>query len=289
MPDAPGNTDIVVGIPSFNVEDTIGNVLYQTAAGLAEHFPGKNALIVVSDGGSTDGTQEACSRASLPGNLPLLFIQYPGPRGKGSAVRAIFEKAAERGARAVLLLDSDMRSITPDWVGRMLGPVYRGYDLVTPYYARHRFDGTITNSLVHPLVAALYGTSIRQPIGGDFALSGNLIRLLLSLSWRPEAYLFGIDIFITLTALSSGLRIAQACLGVKAHRPKDPAKPISGMFMEVAGSLFALCLRDQDLWLNGRKNHKAPILGGPMPDVRPRLRGARPCQTRNLREEWLAV
>jgi len=49
-----------------------------------------------------------------------------------------------------------------------------GWDHVAPLYVRHRNDGTITNSIAYPLTAALYGTRIRQPIGGDFGFSGRL-------------------------------------------------------------------------------------------------------------------
>ena len=49
-----------------------------------------------------------------------------------------------------------------------------GYEFVAPLYARHRYDGTITNTIVYPLTRALYGKRIRQPIGGDFGFSGDL-------------------------------------------------------------------------------------------------------------------
>jgi glucosylglycerate synthase len=31
------------------------------------------------------------------------------------------------------------------------------YDLVTPYYHRHKYDGTITNNIVYPLTRSHYG------------------------------------------------------------------------------------------------------------------------------------
>ena len=48
---------------------------------------------------------------------------------------------------------------------------------------RHKYDGTITNTIVYPLTRALYGKRIRQPIGGDFGFSG---RLASSISKRTS-------------------------------------------------------------------------------------------------------
>ena len=38
---AIGTVDLLVGIPSFNNERTIGHVVRAVVAGLAKHFPGK--------------------------------------------------------------------------------------------------------------------------------------------------------------------------------------------------------------------------------------------------------
>ena len=62
-----------------------------------------------------------------------------------------------------------------EWIELLAGPVLKGgYDYVAPLYARYKYDGTITNSIVYPLTRALYGQRIRQPIGGDFGFSGSL-------------------------------------------------------------------------------------------------------------------
>ena len=54
--------------------------------------------------------------------------------------------------------------------------LHDGFDYVAPLYLRHKYDGTITNSIVYPLTRALYGREVRQPIGGDFGFSGRLPR-----------------------------------------------------------------------------------------------------------------
>ena len=92
------------------------------------------------------------------------------------------------------MVDSDLRSITPEWIELLLAPVLRDRcDFVAPLYLRHKYDGTITNSIVYPLTRSLYGKEVRQPIGGDFGFSGRLA-VALSLEarlghrrWRASA------------------------------------------------------------------------------------------------------
>lgn len=92
-------------------------------------------------------------------------------------MKAIMEFSLEQGAQTVVFLDSDLRSVKPWWVERLAGPILRGEaDYVTPFYLRHRFDGTITNNVCFPMTSALYGKKVRQPIGGDFGVGKNSLR-----------------------------------------------------------------------------------------------------------------
>ena len=155
--------DILVGIPSFNNAGTIGHVVRAVKAGLAKYFPEHRCVIVNSDGGSTDGTPDVVLQEQIY-DYETILVQHPlfpihkistpydGIPGKGSAFRTIFRIAEEVQAEACAVLDADLRSVTPEWVELLIRPVLDGrFDYVTPYYLRHKFDGTITNSIVHPL------------------------------------------------------------------------------------------------------------------------------------------
>src|SRR2546426_11803905 len=167
--------DLVVGIPSFRNAATIGHVTKTAAEGLRRHFPEMRAVIVNADGGSEDGTPDRV-RASADG-VPTVAGRYEGRSGKGSAFRAIFEAVGLLDAKACGVVDSDLRSIPPEWIARLIGPVVRGEaDYVTPLYARHKHDGTITNTIAYPLTRALYGARVRQPIGGEFGFGADLAK-----------------------------------------------------------------------------------------------------------------
>jgi len=260
--DTIGEADIIVGIPSYNNARTIGHVVNAVTAGLAKYFPDQRSVLVNSDGGSKDGTSDIVARADLGTTRTILVRQpmrevmkvitaYQGIPGKGSAFRTVFEIAQRVKAKACVVVDSDLRSITPEWVQLLAEPVLReGFDYVCPLYSRHKFDGTITNSIVYPLVRSLYGRRIRQPIGGDFGFSGRLAGHYLEHDvWEGDVARFGIDIWMTTTALVGDYKVCQAYLGAKIHDAKDPGAHLSTMLMQVSGALFGQIEAHARHWL----------------------------------------
>ncbi len=269
-----GTADLVVGIPSYNNARTIAHVVRAVTAGLAKYFPDRPAVIVNSDGGSTDGTPEIVRQAAVSDYRTVLAAHplypvhrlttpYHGIPGKGSALRTVFDIAVRLGARACAVVDSDLRSITPEWVELLLGPVLReGFDFVAPLYRRHKYDGTITNSIVYPLTRALYGKRIRQPIGGDFGFSGRLAAHSLAQDvWHTDVARFGIDIWMTTTALTGGFRVCQAFLGAKIHDAKDPSVDLTTMFVQVVGSVFDLMEANVASWSKVNGSEAVPLFG----------------------------
>lgn len=268
-----GAADLLVGVPSFNNADTIGHVVRAVRAGLAKYFPGHKAVLVNADGGSTDGTPSIVANALV--DLELLFIgdqqsplhrivtPYHGIPGKGSAFRTIFEIARRLRVQACAVVDSDLRSITPEWVELLLRPIVQeGFDYVAPFYQRHKYDGTITNSIAYPLTRALYGYQVRQPIGGDFGFSGELACHYLNRHvWESDVARFGIDIWMTTEALTSGARVCQSFLGAKIHNPKDPAADLSDMLAQVTGALFSLMETHPTAWTSIRSSQPVPLFG----------------------------
>ncbi len=269
-----GSADLLVGIPSFNNAGTVGHVARTVAEGLRAHFPDATPVIVNADGGSKDGTSDVVARST--GAIPTITGAYVGPPGKGSAFRAIFEVATELGVQACAVVDSDLRSITPEWIKRLISPVReRSADYVTPLYARHKFDGTITNNVAYPLTRALYGLRLRQPIGGEFGFSPELARDFLDGTalggtdvWTTDVARFGIDIYMTTTALATGRRAVQAFLGAKIHDPKDPGSDLAPMFTQVVSTLFRLAIANADQWRDVRGS-KAPTIVGSIDPVEP--------------------
>ena len=268
------NADIIVGIPSFNNARTIGHVVLAVQAGLAKYFPDSKAVIVNSDGGSSDGTMEVVQNTFI-GDFESILLHhritpiskvvfpYSGISGKGSAFRSIFEIAQTLNAKACVVVDSDLRSITPEWIELLVKPVLDGgFDYVAPLYHRHKFDGTITNSIVYPLTRALYGKRVRQPIGGDFGFSGKLAQFYLTKDvWESDVARFGIDIWMTTTAIANGFKVAQSFLGAKIHDAKDPGTDLGNMLYQVVGATFDLMENYAAVWMPVRGSEPVATFG----------------------------
>lgn len=241
------DADILVGIPSFNNVLTASYVLSQVVKGLDTYFPNKRSAIFVSDGNSTDQTLTSVKKVNLPSEVKLIPALYMGISGKGRAIRAIFEAASYLKVQSIALVDSDLRSITPEWMRLLISPTMAGTGFVAPYYNRRKYDGTITNFLCYPVISSLFGKDVRQPIGGDFGLSIELVEELLdSPMWAlPDVCRFGIDIFETCTALAKKYKVKQAMLGVKNHDAKDPSSQLASMFRQVMNVMFT-CIEEYE-------------------------------------------
>ncbi len=111
---------------------------------------------------------------NTPTKVPKIYISTaPGVKGKGNNFKNLFEAAVELNAKAVVVVDADLKSITTGWIKYLAEPLLGRFDYVAPIYARHKYDGSITNHIAYPMLRAFYGLRVRQPIGGDFGFSGN--------------------------------------------------------------------------------------------------------------------
>lgn len=273
-----GAADIMVGIPSSRNAATIGHVVRAAQAGLVQYFPDLRPVVVNADADSPDGTGRVVVDTEPPdylerillvrprnrlGRVSLAYPAVDGVSGKGAALRAVLQMADALGVEALVVVDSDLRSIGPEWIELLAGPILKGgFDFVAPRYARYKWDGTITNLLAYPLTRALYGLRIRQPIGGDFGLSGDLVRHLLEQDdWTPDVSRFGVDAWLTTSAITGGFAVCEARLGAKIHDPKDPAADLGPMFSEVLGTILRLTGAHHARWAAVTASHDVPVYG----------------------------
>jgi len=246
-PSAVAEADLIVGIPSYNKADNIAFVVEKCNAGLRKYFPHLKSVIINVDNNSPDDTRNAFLNAV--NHVPKLYISTPGGvKGKGNNFYNLFREAVRLKAKAVVVVDADITSITPEWVLDLARPILNeGYDFASPLYSRNEYDGTITNNICYPLIYGILGKDIRQPIGGDFAFSGKLANYYLQQPWQETTFQYGIDIFMTLNAIVGGFRLCQVSLGAKIHKPSAPK--LGPMFTQVVDTLFKSLLACKDQWL----------------------------------------
>lgn len=255
--------ELVVGIPSFNEADGIQFVVEQATAGLSRYFPHLKTAVVNADNCSQDGTREAFLEShsnEVPNEVPKVYLSTPrGVRGKGNNFHNLFEFLAPFQPAAVVVVDADLKSIRPEWIRDLAGPILKGFDFVAPLYTRNEYDGTITNHICYPILYGLLGREIRQPIGGDFSFSGRLMEHWRKRNWDPNVRHYGVDIFMTLEAVLSDFSIAQTTLGEKIHKPSAPK--LGPMFTQVVDTLFHKLVEHRHSWrMNGANVVSPPIL-----------------------------
>lgn len=243
--------DIMVGVLCKDVETTVLNVLKTINEGLYRYFPDYTKAIVISQGKSTDKTDEAISLFHPYNSIKKIVTQDICEGGKGAGIMTIFEIAHEADAKCVVLIDGDLLSIKHGWVHSIANPIkYGRADLTVPYYIRDKYDGVITNNLVYPFTRALYGIDIRQPIAGEYGVSKNLYELLRKHPLFPPD--FGIDIFILTVAAAEGMYVKESLYSLKIHesttRYLEPEKFLIPMFRKVTSSMFEMAKYYHAYW-----------------------------------------
>jgi hypothetical protein len=255
--------EMVVAIPSYREAKLIGHPASQAAQGLKRYFADKSCVLINCDNNSDDGTKEAFFGADT-GDVPQIYLSTPpGVKGKGNNFHNLFRKVVQLKAQAVVVVDADLKSITPQWIKHLGEPLFNDFGYVAPLYVRHKYDGTITNAIAYPLTRALYGRRVRQPIGGDFGFSGDLARIYLSSpSWSEAVQNFGIDIWMTTLAMNNNVPICQAYMGrPKIHKPKDPGSDLGPMFSQVVGTIFNLMTQSTGYWMRVKWSRPTAIFG----------------------------
>jgi glycosyltransferase involved in cell wall biosynthesis len=110
---------IIVTIPAFNEEKTIGTVIKSVREVLAK----KNFSVLVVDDGSTDRTAEVSRQAGAE------VVSHPKNYGLAEAFRTEINEAIARKADVIVHTDADGQYIASD-IPKLLAKIDAGYDLV---------------------------------------------------------------------------------------------------------------------------------------------------------------
>ncbi len=261
-PNKVKKAEIVVCIPSYKEADSISYPTTQANKGLVKYFGDRTSVIINCDNNSPDGTGRVF--LDTPTDIPKIYLTTPpGVKGKGNNFRNLFQKVVDLKAKAIVVVDADLKSITPEWIKHLGEPLFNGFAYVAPLYVRHKYDGTITNGIAYPMTRALYGRRVRQPIGGDFGFSGKLAQVYLKSNvWDNAVANFGIDIWMTTLAINQRVQICQSFMGrPKIHRTKDPGADLGPMFRQVVGTIFSMMGYFDSLWTKVKYSRPTAIFG----------------------------
>ncbi len=272
---AVGEVDILVGVPTFNNRGTVEQVVNAIQLGLVKHFPRERVVLINPDGGSNDGTPEAVKNASVPdfrtliSSSPLRTIHristtYGGVDGRSNSWRIIMAAADLLRAKACAVLSPDLESITPEWIEALVRPIYKEqFDLVTPIYHRHKYDGLLVKNIIAPTIRSVYGVKVREPVGSEFGFSGRLACHYMEQDvWHEEFVRARTEIWMTTRAIADGFRLCQSFLGPKVHAPEPSAQNIVATIQDTLGALFRCMENQQSYWVSrSEPPQPVPVFG----------------------------
>jgi glucosylglycerate synthase len=270
-----GEVDIVVGLSTHNHAKTIGPLTAAIQAGILKCFPRERVAIINADGGSQDGTPELVAQASIDDmwreakvyalrTLHSISVRYAHTPDPGKALHTILAAADLLRAKACVLISPDSTTFEPDWLQRLVRPVYDdNFDLVCPVYTRQRSDGALVRNVLYPMTRSIYGCRIREPYGSEFAVSGHLAADFLGNGIGNEDWgRMGPEISITITAITGKYRVCQSFLGAKAHPPRDAHDMVTVMRRTV-GTLFSSLDSKFPVWSAISGSEAVPSFGTP--------------------------
>jgi glucosylglycerate synthase len=268
-----GEVDILVGLPTHNNAKTIGSIVHTIQSGILRGFPRERAVIVNADGGSRDGTPELVTGVSIddarPASNPYalrtlhsITTKYASSPASGVALRTILAAAELLRAKACVVMSPESANIEPDWISKLLRPIYDdGFDLVTPTYRRHKFEGLLITNLLYPMTRALYGLRIREAYSPEFGFSGRLGSQFLGQNvWNDGTDGAGVELRFTLAAIAGRYLICQSFLGEKDRIERRAADLVPAV-RQIVGTLFSALESDFPVWSAVAGSQPPPTTG----------------------------
>ncbi|HEU4438783.1 MAG TPA: hypothetical protein VFT36_06005, partial [Methylomirabilota bacterium] len=234
-----GTADLVIGLATAGPAPALAAVAAAVRTGLDAHFPGQSAAIAHVDQARSEETTAAV--ASALGDLRVVSV---GPlAGKddtldwAAAVRAVLTVGRRLEARAIVMLNAELASMTGEWLRGLASPVLKeDYGLVLPLYRRFRYDGTLTQALVVPLIRSLFGRQLAHPIAEEFGCSGPAAEVFLKDPvWETDLGRHGLEFWLPTAAIEQGFTVSQAVLGPRTVAPSaQPPAPLGPTVGRVA-------------------------------------------------------
>jgi hypothetical protein len=269
-----GEVDVLVGIPSFNNALTIANTVQAVEQSFQLGFARQRVVLVAVDGGSGDGTRDVVMNArtekssSGRGLTSLrteqrVVTQYANAPSAGLALRTILAAADLLRAKACAVVSPATPNVTTAWITNLLEPVYRDkFDFVAPLYNRHKYDGLLSRNLLYPMSRSVFGQGIRELHPSELGFSGRLASHCLGQDvWNQGDIQDAPEIWMALTAISSGFNCCQAFLGTKERGAAGTAPDIVTAVRQNVGSLFWCLDADENFWMQRATPEAVPSFG----------------------------
>jgi len=187
---------------------------------------------------------------------------YSGIPSAKTALRVLLAAAELLDTRSLILVDAaDVALTAPEITAFALATFKDGCDLVTPVLPRGPADGPLVTQLVRPVIRALWGRRIAEPLTMPMACSG---RLAADMGRRtPWAHLPGRlagELWVTSHGLCDGWRARQIAI---AERPQGSTRRggLVEIFSDITATLFESVARIPPDCVARDGSEDVPVLG----------------------------
>lgn len=260
-----GSADLVVGILSESDSNTIAKMCEDLRT-----LPAPLRIAVLLDDQQKSPpsvTSETTHDRASVFRVPSLFTK-PGVPGNAvlsmsETYQSVFAAAEKLQARGCCIIASKLEMTTPPWAWRIAKPLLETQaDLVLPHYARRKFEGLLNASILAPMMRALYGKRVNNPMGPDFGVSQRLFQKMLAA--RTAGSQHNSLASLTPTALCQNLQIIEVNFGTRIYPPTDWSN-MSSVLADVLTAVFADMERNAPFWQRSRVSAPVQVIGEPFP------------------------
>jgi hypothetical protein len=271
--DTVGSADVIVGVLAAAGQDELRPVLQALQEALAKLTVPTRALLV--HGGVAADPVPSSDAAPTNGDaasVPLVQMLFEPALSTGSlsdpvnqfstASRVLFGLTSKLGARACAIVASDPHTANAGGIYQLVRPILElGFDLVTPCYARPKFDGLLNRSILAPLTRALYGRRIQNPVGPDLGFSARFATSLQPGQAKSRGAASENQLpMVASAAIRGNYEICQAYLGARVRSAAE-APDLSSLLAQVLGPVFLDLEANAAYWQRSRGSESPAQFG----------------------------
>ena len=259
-----GSADLVVGV----LAESDSNAIAKLCDALGT-LPGPLRIAVLhgdqQQGPATVDSQTTPERAFVF-HVPSLLAKRNAPAtgilGISETYQSVFSAAEKLQARGCCIIASKLGIVTPPWAWRIAQPLFESQaDLVLPHYARSKFEGLLNASILAPMMRALYGKRVYNPMGPDFGVSQRLFQKMLVKAGGNHLNSMA---SLTPTALCHNLEIIEVHFGSRVY-PATDWNNMSSVLTDVLTPVFVDMERNAPFWQRTRVSVPVRVIGQPLP------------------------
>lgn len=291
-----GSADVVVGIAGPVPPEDLRQRMEQIHQDLGSSVA--SLRLVCAWPGPQEAAGEPVREKSGVSWLPFAAPVAGGELWSGVSAyqRAVLAVADSLGARACIVLGSDLAALTPHALQLFAYAMLdRQWALAMPIYPSAKYEGLLNHAILSPLSRVLWGKRVYFPLAFDFAVSGAMCARMAE--EEPMLHAAGNGLLWPVTVAATQfpqLPVGQVHLNVH-HQVAATGLDLSAVLSQIVGSLFQQMEACAAHWQRIRGSQATPVWGNAPGERADQPTDAQPMYesfllgSRNLDEVWRLV